>query len=143
MPRRGRPDAGWLAVEATLLATGPLARGPAYYALGFGHLMLRDFEIAEDWLQAALDSGFDRPEVESALGIAQAMRILDFRRVGGKGAGMDDFSIDLVVRHLDRRGPRTADRDDFHRALGLFLLGKLEEALGQAAGVGGGGALAL
>jgi hypothetical protein len=60
------------------------------------------------------------------------MRILIVRGVGGDGAGVDDASIDVVVRHLDRRGPRTADRDDFHRALGLLVLGRLDEALGRA-----------
>jgi len=119
-------------VEASLLATGPLARGPAYYTLGFGHLMLREFETAEDWLQAAVDSGFDSPEVESALGIAQAMQILAVRGVGGDNAFGTDDSIDVVVRHLERRGPETAERDQFHSALGLFLLGRLDEALDRA-----------
>ena len=119
-------------VEASLLATGPLARGPAYYALGFGHLMLREFEFAEEWLQAAMDSGFDPPEVESALGIAQAMRILAVRGSASADTDWGGARIGDAVQHLERSGPTTIDRDDFHRAMGLFLLGRLDEALDRA-----------
>lgn len=120
------------AIEKSLLETGPLARGPAYYALGFGHLVLRDLEPAEGWLQAAMDSGFDVPEVESALGVAQAMQISAARGVAGIGMVDDRARVDAAVEHLQRRGPSTADRDAFHRSLGLFLLGRYDEALVQA-----------
>ncbi len=119
-------------VEASLLETGPLARGPAYYALGFGHLMLREFDSAEEWLQSAVDSGFDRPEVASALGIAQAMQVFSAAGIGGAGVPGSDTLVDAAVRNLERRGPATADRDHYHRALGYFLLGRLDDALDQA-----------
>ena len=118
------------AVEASLLEYGPLARGPAYYALGFGHLMLREFEQAEAWLQAAVDSGFVQPEVESALGIAQAMQILAGRKAVNPSE--NDPLIAEAVRHLERRSPETADRDQFHRALSFFVAGRLDEALDHA-----------
>jgi serine/threonine-protein kinase len=118
-------------VEANLLEHGPLVRGPAYYALGFGHLMLRDLETAEEWLQAAVDSGFSDPEVESALGIAQALRILDFGRNGGPEEA-DQPRIDDAVRHLSAAGPKTSDRDAFHRALGLYLEGNFDAAISEA-----------
>lgn len=115
------------AVEASLLEYGPLARGPAYYALGFGHLMLREFPTAEQWLQAAVDSGFSAPEVESALGISIAMQVLEDGR-----SSADRGRIDDAVRHLAARGPVTAERDTFHRALGLFVSGRLDAALEAA-----------
>ena len=119
-------------IEASLLEHGPLARGPAYFALGFGHLMLREPGVAEGWLQAALDSGFVRPEVESALGIAQAMQILADTEPDEAGATRNAASVEEARRHLDRRGPETADRDHFHHALGLLLAGRMDEALVEA-----------
>jgi hypothetical protein len=119
-------------IETSLLEYGPLARGPAYFALGFGHLLLREPKVAEDWLQAAVDSGFVRPEVESALGIAQAMQILAASPPGGPDATRDAAGIAEARRHLERRGPETGDRDLFQNALGLFLAGRLDEALAQA-----------
>ncbi len=119
-------------VEASLLATGPLARGPAHYALGFGHLVLREFDQAEVWLQAAVDDGFDRPEVESALGVAQAMQILANRRLEGMASQESGSRVAEAVRHLNHRGPQTADRDGFHDALGFFIAGRLDEALNRA-----------
>jgi len=116
-------------VEASLLATGPLARGPAHYALGFGHLMLREFAEAEIWLQAAVDDGYDRPEVESTLGVAQAMQILAARRVAGITLEESGSRVAGAVRHLESRGPQTAERNDFHDALALFVAGRLDEAL--------------
>ncbi len=119
-------------VETSLLATGPLARGSAHYALGFGHLMLREFAEAEIWLQAAVDGGYDRAKVESALGIAQAMQILAARR--GEGAVSEENASRAAgaVRHLQNRDPQTADRDDFHDALALFVAGRFDEALARA-----------
>lgn len=119
-------------IEATLLEYGPLARGPAYFALGLGHLMLREPVIAEGWLQAAVDNGFVRPEVETALGIAQASQILASTGPGGAGSQVDADRIAEARRHLDRHGSGTTDRDHFHRALGLFLEGRLDDALAQA-----------
>ena len=116
-------------VEASLLATGPLARGPAHYALGFGHLMLRDFAEAEIWLQAAVDEDYDHPEVESSLGVAQAMQILTARRREGIDFQESGSRVAGAVRHLQKRGPQTAEFDDFHGALALFVAGRLDEAL--------------
>jgi len=119
-------------VEASLLEYGPLARGPAYYALGFGYLMLRESEAAEDWLRAALDSGFANPEVESALGIAQAMQIIAARRTPGVDETNNAALIEEAQRHLGHRGPKTADREHFLSALGFFVAGRMDEALDQA-----------
>jgi tetratricopeptide (TPR) repeat protein len=91
--------------------------------------MLRDLDQAETWLQAAVDGGFADPEVESALGIAQAMRILEGRSGGDPPA---DPRIDEAIRHLGAAGAMTADRDDFHRALALRLAGDLDGAIKAA-----------
>lgn len=122
-------------VEASLLEHGPLARGPAYYTLGFGHLMLREFDRAEEWLQAAIDSGFSDPEVESALGIAQAMLILESRdtlKIDGYRSIDDPYLVDQAVKHLSATGPKTADRDTFHRALLFAVWGPWDKALAAA-----------
>jgi len=119
-------------VETSLLATGPLARGSAHYALGFGHLMLREFAEAEIWLQAAVDGGYDSAKVESALGIAQAMQILAARSGEGAATNENASRVADAVRHLQNRDLQTADRDDFHDALALFVSGRLDEALVRA-----------
>jgi serine/threonine-protein kinase len=119
-------------VEGSLLEYGPLARGPAYHTLGVGHLMLREFDTAEHWLRAALDSGFSPPEVETALGVALAMQVLVDRRDGGDRAVVSGPVVEEALRRLARRGPATADFDHFHRALGLFLEGEMDEALDHA-----------
>jgi serine/threonine-protein kinase len=117
-------------VEAGLLEYGPLARGPAYYALGFGHLMLRDLEQAEEWLQAAVDVGFSDPEVESALGIAQALQVLE--PGPGGDVARDDPRVREAIRHLGASGARTSERDELHRAFALFLAGELDGAIEAA-----------
>ncbi|MCU0303413.1 MAG: protein kinase [Thermoanaerobaculales bacterium] len=121
-------------IERDLPEHGPMARGSAAYALGFGHLMLRDFERAETWLQAAYDGGLTSPEVESALGIAQAMRVLRTDRSAGAGhdRNSDSDLVSAAVRHLAASGPETADRDLFHRSLALLVEGRLDDALAAA-----------
>jgi serine/threonine-protein kinase len=121
------------AVEASLMEHGPLARGSAYAVLGHGHLLLREFESAEVWLAAALDSGLDDERVETALGIARAMLLLEHARdpvadldVGGVP------SVAEAVVNLSRRGPETADLDLFHRALALAVSGRTAEAIDAA-----------
>ena len=116
-------------VEDGLVEHGPLAKDQAYYTLGFGHLALREFGVAERWLRAAMDSGRADAEVEAALGVAMAMQLLDRR---GPSRSGDRQRIDEAVRHLAVRSPATAERDAFHGALGHFLGGRLDEALDDA-----------
>lgn len=117
------------AVEASLLEHGPLVRGPAYYALGFGRLMLREYDAAEGWLRSALGSGFDSPEVETALGIAVAMQLLESPD-GAEAATRG--RTDEAVRFLRARGPRTGERDLFHFGLSLLVTGRFDQAIEAA-----------
>jgi serine/threonine-protein kinase len=121
-------------VESKLLEHGPLARGPAYFALGFGHLMLRDLERSEEWLQEAVDAGYGEPEVVSALGITEALLILRSRApYPADGGDADVFpEVESAVAHLSASSPATAERDAFHRALRLHLEGRDTEALAAA-----------
>jgi len=119
-------------IESSLMEHGPLAVGPAYTALGFGHLLLREFDTAESWLAAAVEHGSNSARVESALGIARAMRILASRRRPGESHRGPLPSVDETLRNLGRAGPDTADRDLFHRALGLAVADRLDEAIGAA-----------
>ncbi len=48
--------------------------GIAYYALGQGYLLLRDYEIAQTYLEKAWQKGERDPHVASALGLALAHR---------------------------------------------------------------------
>ncbi|MEE4273752.1 MAG: serine/threonine-protein kinase [Thermoanaerobaculales bacterium] len=114
------------AMEADLIEHGSLGKGPAHYALGFGHLMLREFGVAEEWLRAAVRSGFDAPEVETALGVAVAMQQLEAPPETPEAARA---RIDEAVRLLTARGPRTRERDLYHLGLSLLVSGRLDQAL--------------
>jgi len=116
-------------VEASLLEHGPLGRGPAYYTLGFGHLLLREFETAERWLRASVDSGFSDPEVESALGVAVAMQLL---RDKSDRPMANPVRVKEAVRCLAARGPKTSGRDQFHDALALFVEDEFDAGLALA-----------
>jgi serine/threonine-protein kinase len=49
---------------------GSVAKGPGLYAIGRGHLALRDYEKARETLESAWEAGFQAPEVAYAIGIA-------------------------------------------------------------------------
>ncbi len=115
-------------VEASLMEYGALALGSAYSALGFGHLVLREFEAAEGWFEAAMAAGADGARIETALGIARAMRILN----PAGGVGKSRPSVEATVANLSRRDATTAERDLFHRALALGVSGRLDDAVAAA-----------
>jgi serine/threonine-protein kinase len=128
-------------VRATLLAEGSLARGAAYHALGFGHLMLREPDLAEPWLRAALEDGFDQPAAEAALGIALTMQILEGRALAARWGEPADDTVgaalievpepEMALGHL-LRGENPEQRARFHQALALYLDGQTEAALEAA-----------
>jgi serine/threonine-protein kinase len=57
-------------IERRIEKMGEIGAGPGHYALGRGHLALRDPERARDHLEKALSAGYGGPEVEGALGRA-------------------------------------------------------------------------
>lgn len=116
-------------IEASLIEHGPLARGPAYFALGFGHLLLRETYEAEHWLRAALDAGFSRPEVCAALGVVLAIRVGHARSAGET---IDPVAAEEAIRLLAATGAGTRGRDRFHAALAHFVAGDLDGALREA-----------
>lgn len=56
------------AIEVRIQESGEIAEGPGNAALGRTHLALGDFEEARQHLESAINSGFERAEVRSALG---------------------------------------------------------------------------
>ncbi len=56
------------AIERRIAEFGPVAEGPGHAALGRTHLALGNFEEARRHLERAMQSGFDRLEVRTALG---------------------------------------------------------------------------
>ncbi|HSL18008.1 MAG TPA: serine/threonine-protein kinase [Methylomirabilota bacterium] len=117
-------------VEVSLLEDGALARGPAYSALGRGYLLLRELRVAEGWLRAALEAGFDDPATASALGRAVAERHVEARLERRPGPGAAE--IETAVGLLSRRGPSTMKLDRYLDALGHALDNRLEDALEAA-----------
>lgn len=57
-------------IERRIERLGSIGAGPGHYALGRGHLALRDPERARGHLEKALSVGYGGPEVERALGRA-------------------------------------------------------------------------
>jgi serine/threonine-protein kinase len=57
-------------IERRIERMGAIGAGPGHYALGRGHLALRDPERAREHLEKALAAGYGGPEVERALGRA-------------------------------------------------------------------------
>lgn len=55
-------------IRAVMKDLGSVALGPGNFALGCGHLALRDFRKARECLQSAWDNGFRGPEVAYAQG---------------------------------------------------------------------------
>jgi len=55
-------------IRRTMGSLGTVSRGPGHYALGRGHLVLREFPAARKELEAAWQNGFKSPEVAYALG---------------------------------------------------------------------------
>jgi predicted Ser/Thr protein kinase len=122
-----------VAVEASLMEHGPLARSTAYAVLGHGHLLLREFAAAEQWLAAAVDAGLDDARTETALGIARAMLLLEGRRTSaGESEATGAPSVVETIANLERRGPETAHRDLFHQALVLAITGRTTDAVDVA-----------
>ncbi|MBP7867120.1 MAG: protein kinase [Acidobacteria bacterium] len=59
-------------IRAEMAGAGELGEGPAHYALGRGHLALREFEPALDHLNRAWAAGWRTAETEYALGLTLA-----------------------------------------------------------------------
>jgi predicted Ser/Thr protein kinase len=57
-------------VEERMRAAGPAGEGPGRYAIGRGHLALREPERALEHLRAATAAGYTSPELDYALGLA-------------------------------------------------------------------------
>lgn len=57
-------------IQASMVRQGASARGPGMYALGRGHLALREHREAQAALEEAWKAGYRTPDVEYALGCA-------------------------------------------------------------------------
>ena len=60
------------AIETQAKQLGDVAEGPAQYALGRGDLSLHDYAAARTHLDAAVEAGYDTPELRYAVGLAYA-----------------------------------------------------------------------
>lgn len=77
-------------IQQRMDEAGPLGHGPGHYALGRGYLALHEYVAAHEHLQLSLKSGYDKPEVHYALGVALGARYqaaVDLaRRIGDTNA---------------------------------------------------------
>ena len=69
-PAEARLRARMDSIRQEMERLGGASRGPGLYALGRGHLALRDYPKAIEDLQSAWNSGFQAPEVAYSIGLA-------------------------------------------------------------------------
>ncbi|MBI4911160.1 MAG: serine/threonine protein kinase [Acidobacteria bacterium] len=70
-PAEGRLRERMAVIRKEIEQQGGIAKGPGYYALGRGHLALREFGRAIDSLDAAWAAGFQAPEVAYGRALAR------------------------------------------------------------------------
>lgn len=61
-------------IRKRMAEAGRIGEGPGHYALGRGHLALHEYAEAQTQLESSLDSGYENPEVNYALGLALGER---------------------------------------------------------------------
>ncbi|HRI66167.1 MAG TPA: protein kinase [Polyangium sp.] len=88
-------------IARRMVEVGRIGQGPGHYALGRGHLALHDYEEAQNQLEASLASGYEKPEVHYALGLALGERyqaaLDDARRIG------DSSAREAAIRNAESR----------------------------------------
>ncbi len=122
-------------IRAMMATLGGIARGPGLYALGRGHLALRQYPVAIEVLDAAWSAGFQAPEVAYARALARLKlfeeKAIDFYGLMLRPEDLAKARTDLVLpalRHLrDAKGARV-DHPDYGYALAAWGSDRFEEA---------------
>lgn len=129
-------------VNRRMLDAGRLGQGPGQYALGRGHLALNEYEEAQKQLELSLVSGYDKPEVHYALGLAlselyQAARN-DARRIADTKARESALRLaetryqEPALQHLQVSGGTEVESRVYIEGLVAFLEKRYDEAAQKA-----------
>ena len=102
------------AIQQRMTEAGRAGEGPGHYALGRAHVALHEYEPARTHLESALASGYTRPEVHYALGLAlggryreeldAARRVEDEMARGEAKKKAESTYRDPALQHLRESG---------------------------------------
>jgi serine/threonine-protein kinase len=130
------------AIEAQIQRIGGAAEGPGHYALGWGHLALKEYDQAREHLDRAWRSGYH--EREAAYALAQVMgvlyqreldvaeRIADRRRREEKRAEAERAYRDPALAYLAQSRGLDVESPEYVEALVAFYERRYPDALSKA-----------
>jgi serine/threonine-protein kinase len=129
-------------IEGRIERMGAIGSGPGHYALGRGHLALRDAERARAHLEKALSAGYGGPEVERALGRAlgelykkeleETNRIGDKKPRDERRAVIEKELLAPALSHLRNGGGDELESEVYMEGLIAFYNKQYGEALEKA-----------
>lgn len=121
---------------------GQLGQGPGRYALGRGHLALNEYAEAKKYLELSLSTGYDKPEVHYALGLALSelyqMARNDARRIAdakARSAAIRSAEVQYqepALKHLRASGETAVESRLYIEGLVAFLEKRHEDAAQKA-----------
>jgi predicted Ser/Thr protein kinase len=92
-------------IDQRMAEVGRVGQGPGHYALGRGHLALHDHERAQKHLEASLASGYEKPEVHYALGLALGERYQEALEDARRIADVKARESAIKTAELSYQGP--------------------------------------
>ena len=129
-------------IERRIEKMGEIGAGPGHYALGRGHLALRDPERAREHLEKALAAGYGGPEVERALGrtlgelyrkeLEETYRIGDKKPRDERRAVLEKELLEPALRHLRAGSGDELESEAYMEGLIAFYNKQYAEALEKA-----------
>jgi len=134
-PAEARLRARMVSIQKDMTRLGGPSQGPGYYALGRGHLALREFLEAVRNLESAWQSGFQAPEVAYGLGLTMLRRHEDLRLQSiakhEPEETLQKLKADLVppaLQWMARAKGASVDHADYGAGLAAQAEGRLAEA---------------
>ena len=129
-------------IERRIERMGEIGAGPGHYAIGRGHLALREPERAREHLQKAFAAGYGGPEVERALGRAlgelykkeleETYRIGDKKPRDERRAVLEKELLQPALRHLRAGSGDELESEAYMEGLIAFYNKQYAEALEKA-----------
>ena len=126
-------------LRRTMEAEGDAAAGPGNYALGCGALARDDYDAARAHFEAALQAGFDPPEITFLLGKTLFMlyreRLDEAERLAGPGereawlAELDRRYKERALQLIASAGPAAAEEKEYLEALLAYCEERYTEAI--------------
>ncbi len=134
-PAEARLRARLAVIRSEMAGLRPPSQGPGHYALGRGHLALREYPEAIQNLEAAWASGFQAPEVAYGLGLTRLQQYEDLRlqAIGRHEPeqARQKLKRDLVpsaLAWMARAGGATIDHPEYGAGLAAQAEGRHAEA---------------